>query len=73
MVVELVKWAGAELDGARFYTYQRMSGASEQGCSAMHNAVRAMTALLAMRYGSAGVSTRQMAACAATFSDQSDR
>ena len=29
VVLELVKWAGAELDGARIYTYQRMSGASE--------------------------------------------
>ena len=72
-MLELVNWAGAELDGARFYTHQRMSGASEQGCRAMHTVVRAMPDLLAMRYGHAGVSTGQMAACAATFSDQSDR
>ena len=49
MMLELVKWAGVELDGPLFYHSQCMFGGGERGCGAIPAAVPRVRFLLAMR------------------------
>ena len=74
-VVEPVKAGRTELDGARLYHRQCMFGACVRARlrGATLNAVPCVRFLLARASGHAAVSNRQIAACAATFSDQADR